>query len=531
MSMNDNSAGPQPGDLDQYGNPIEEQPHFDPFAHFALDEDDWQLPPDSELDDRDPDDRIEGNVHELDLGNLLETIDPAEWDDHTAPEREWTLDTWIPARQMTYLTGAGSAGKSLLGQQLSTCVAMGKPFLGVKTVMANSLYLTCEDDYDELHRRQKKICAGTNTTLTYLSGKMHIMSLMGAIGNELATFDEAGRMKTSEAFKRLLCTIRAYKIGFVVLDNVAHLFTGNENIRNQVAAFCGLLNKLASETQCAVLLIGHPNKAGDAYSGSTAWENQVRSRLFMEVPKDEDGNIPDMDARILRRAKANYAQNGETIDFRWHEMCFKTDSDMPADEFADHATSQREAFDERAFMACLEETTRQNRAVSEQPGRNYAPNIFAEMKASQRMGKTRLKRAMNRLFDAGKLERGEVARGKDRHPVIGIRPVSGVRETAGNPPPFAGNSLGTALRETVRETRGERGKPPRDSARETAGLSTPISLQDITERGAPSGVARPAQNLMGEPLDFSTPANPANLPADKLRAERDPWDDEPDAPF
>src|SRR3546814_7478291 len=78
-----------------------------------------------------------------------------------------------------------------------------------------------------------------------------------------------------------------------------------------------MLNNLASEIDGSVLFLGHPNKAGQDFSGSTAWENQVRSRLFMEVPKDEEGNAPDPDARVLVLGKANYARNGERVNFRW----------------------------------------------------------------------------------------------------------------------------------------------------------------------------------------------------------------------
>jgi RecA-family ATPase len=49
---------------------------------------------------------------------------------------------------------------------------------------------------------------------------------------------------------------------------VAHLFAGNENDRGEVTRFINALNRLAGETGAAVLLLGHPNKAGDSYSGS-----------------------------------------------------------------------------------------------------------------------------------------------------------------------------------------------------------------------------------------------------------------------
>ena len=76
----------------------------------------------------------------------------------------------------------------------------------------------------------------------------------------------------------------------------------NASIRAHVAGFIGLLNSLALETGAAIILISHPNKAGDSFSGSTAFQNQVRSHFHLEV----DANDPD--ARTLKLMKANYAR-------------------------------------------------------------------------------------------------------------------------------------------------------------------------------------------------------------------------------
>lgn len=420
--------GPQPGDLDEYGNQIDDR-----WAHLDAEpsdyEGDWTPPPDTEIDD------YEAEVHDLDLDNLLEVIDPSEWADNETPQREWLLSNWIPARQMTFLTGAGAAGKSLLTQQLCTCVAMGKPFLGVSVAGTRALYITCEDDYDELHRRQKSICNALNISLPYLSGRLYLMSLMGAVGNELATFDEAGRMRTTEAWTRLLHTVRARKIGFLVLDNVAHLFTGNENIRNQVAAFCGLLNKLASETGCAIVLIGHPNKAGNDYSGSTAWENQVRSRLFLKIPKEEDGAILNPDVRVLENGKANYSKNGQALEFRWHEMAFLLESEVARDIGDEALSDAQDRADDERFLRCLRELNRQERPCSEHAGRNYAPFLMARLPESARIGKRRLEAAMERLFRAGKIRTDEVGKYAKGKPIIGLVITNSVSHNAPTTPP------------------------------------------------------------------------------------------------
>jgi RecA-family ATPase len=161
----------------------------------------------------------------------LALIDPSTWEGEDAPERHWKVKDYIPDRQATLLTGKGAAGKSLVSQQQCTCVAMGLPFLGIETMQAPALYITCEDDADELHRRQKAICEALNVPLAHLSGRLHLLSLQGEMGNELATFDQDGRMRTAPRFEQIVEACRSLGIRFLVLDNTAHLFTGNENDR------------------------------------------------------------------------------------------------------------------------------------------------------------------------------------------------------------------------------------------------------------------------------------------------------------
>jgi len=353
---------------------------------------------------------------------MLPLIDPGPWQRMETPGREWALTEWIPHRQATYLTGRGSTGKSLLAQQLSTCIALGLPFMGVETRQAVAIYVTCEDDEDELHRRQKAICESLGVALSDLSGKLHLVSLVGAIGNELVTFTPEGRMTIGETYRTVQATAAATGAGFMALDNVAHLFAGNENIRNQVAAFCALLNQLAHEIDGSVLFVGHPNKAGDSFSGSTAWENQVRSRLFLETPQGEDGPI-DPDVRELSRGKANYARNGQRLAFRWHKWAFISEADLPKDQRSDIAATIQAHADNDIFLQCLDERNRQERAVSEnKASRTYAPKEFAAMAESKRIGRARLEMAMDRLFRIGAIERGFLWRdggeGKDK---VGLR--------------------------------------------------------------------------------------------------------------
>jgi hypothetical protein len=279
----------------------------------------------------------------------LAIIDPADWQGVQPPERRWIVEGLVPIHQATLLTGAGAAGKSLVEQLKCTCIGMGLPFLGVAVEQCPTLYITCEDDPHELHRRQAAICEGLGIPLEATRGKVTLLSLYGELGNELCTFDEARTLRPSKRYGEVLETALGLGARHISLDNTSHLFTGNENARSEVAAFVNLCNALAREIDGAVTMVGFPNKAGDSYSGSTAWENQVRSRLFLETPKNDDGAVIDPDYRVLRNEKANYARKGAEIGFMWHRGTFV----LPPNEDASAPVSH--TFTEQHAMEALQE--------------------------------------------------------------------------------------------------------------------------------------------------------------------------------
>jgi RecA-family ATPase len=75
------------------------------------------------------------------------------------PERKWIVPDWIPYGVVTGLYGDGGLGKSLLAQQLQTCTALGRPWLGLPVQKVASLGVYCEDSRDEILRRQSEINA------------------------------------------------------------------------------------------------------------------------------------------------------------------------------------------------------------------------------------------------------------------------------------------------------------------------------------------------------------------------------------
>jgi RecA-family ATPase len=358
----------------------------------------------------------------------LPVISPASWQGLDPPARRWVLDGWMAAGSAAFLTGDGGVGKSLFTQQLCTCLAAGVPFLGIELERCAALYMTCEDDAEELHRRQAAINASLGLDMSDLAGRLYLVSLKGELGNELAGFDAEGKLKVAPRFKDLETTALRLGAGFVAIDNVAQTFNGNENVRAQVAAFCNLMDRLAMAIGGTVLFLGHPSKGGAEFSGSTGWEAHVRQRLFLDWADAGEGMAGDRDARVLKRSKANYSRAGAEVELRWHAGAFVLDGSAGAAYAPDEADLRRESAEEAVFLACLRVRESQKRAVSDFPNvANYAPKVFAAMPESGRLKIGALAAAMERLIRSGRIERATPShplwRGQDRKPVLGLREV------------------------------------------------------------------------------------------------------------
>ena len=333
----------------------------------------------------------------------LLTLDLAELAGTRATAKQFAIEQIAPLAEVTLFTGPGSAGKSLLGQQLATAAAAGQKCLGLGVQPGPAIYLTCEDDADQLHWRQQHLCEAAGIPMASLAGKLHLISLRGVLDSHLCTFGTDGTLERQPAYNRLEEMIKATGAKLVFLDNVAHLFTGNENDRGQVTRFINLLNRLAGSTGAAILLIAHPNKSGDNYSGSTAWLNAVRSQVTLDRLRDAEGAINDPDARVLSTGKANYSRLGEAVKFRWHKWAFVREDDLPSDTRAELADVIKANEENAAFLKCLEITTERKKAVSENPGTNYFGTVFCKMLEGKKYPRVAFERAFERLLSLGKI--------------------------------------------------------------------------------------------------------------------------------
>jgi hypothetical protein len=236
-----------------------------------------------------------------------------------APLRQWLIDQWIPIGYVTGLYGDGGVGKSLLAQQLLSSTALALPWLGLDLKGGRAFGFMCEDDASELHRRQE----GINRCYGVTMGNLEFLRIAPRLGfdNLLMTFDSDNRGKPTGLFAELCEWLDRFRPRLVVLDTLADIFGGNEVVRAQARQFVqGIGGNIARRYECAVVIPAHPSAAGLASgsgtSGSTAWNNTFRSRLYITRPND------DSDLRLISRMKSNYAPKGGEITASWDNGAF-----------------------------------------------------------------------------------------------------------------------------------------------------------------------------------------------------------------
>ncbi|MBY0361226.1 MAG: AAA family ATPase [Phreatobacter sp.] len=323
----------------------------------------------------------------------------------SVPDREWAVADLIPARNVTILSGDGAVGKSLLGLQLSFAAATGTQWIGLDVTPGKALFLTAEDEMPEVHRRLHAIGSYARFPLAEVHD-LHLLSLAGL--DAVLAIPDAGRasMQATPLFRQLEALVLSEGYSMVILDTLADLFGGDEINRVHARQFIGMLRGLALRG-CAIVMLAHPSQSGmsrgDGASGSTAWNNSVRSRLYLMRPRtdDTDEGAADGNVRVLQVVKANYGPAAMERTIRWCDGVFVPEH-APGGVGGTIGAHMQSEHAENVFLALLRTYIAEGRNVTDK-GPSYGPAIFAKDLRAEGFRKAALTGAMNRLFEKKKI--------------------------------------------------------------------------------------------------------------------------------
>lgn len=258
-------------------------------------------------------------------------VRPSQWGNRLPPRRDWMVERCFVRGSVALVSGDGGIGKSLLMQQLLTSAVMGWPFLGLSCQPGRALFFGCEDDGDELERRQYDINRQLGVSNDDIDEAGLILAPRVGFDNALARLcrDKQSRlywqMEPTRLFERMLERCLEEGVSYVVIDTATQVFAGNQNDETQVMQFCNMLRKMAVMIQGIVILVKHPSAAGRALgtgeSGSVQWHNSVRSRLYMH--KDKTAGL------VLASRKSNYGPADMELPIRWERGAYVLNEPEP----------------------------------------------------------------------------------------------------------------------------------------------------------------------------------------------------------
>lgn len=326
----------------------------------------------------------------------LDVISAASFAGQPIPRQRWLVPDLIPAGNVTILSGDGATGKSLLGLQLAVATATAGEWIGAAPEPGKVLFVSAEDEIEEIHRRLARI----EPDLSIL-GDLSIVPMAGMDAVLAAPEGRDGLLHATPIFIALRTHVAAHRPSLLILDTLADLFGGDEIKKVHARQFVGLLRGLAIDFEVTILLLAHPSQSGmqsgEGTSGNTAWNNSVRSRLYLERRKTERGVEEDADVRTLTTKKANRAAIGTQIVVRWCDGKFVLENEAAR-------VDDRERDAERVFLDLLKQFEIEGRNVSHLTCSTYAPKQFAEHPSANKISKAVFKKAMDRLFERGKIK-------------------------------------------------------------------------------------------------------------------------------
>jgi len=264
-----------------------------------------------------------------------------------APERLWLVPEWIAANEVNSLYGAGALGKTLLAQQLVCAAVSGGLWLGLHVEQQHAvLAVFCEDRKEEIHRRHDAIRQANGHVFGEAYEAVHVWARYG-LNNVLFSYRNDAPL-FGAFHERLKAKIEHLNPGLLIIDTIRDVYGDNECDPAKVNLFLKtilgglILSQQARGYGLTILLLGHPSvtgqeEGGSGLAGTLAWENAVRSRLYLSKPKDGGAN-----ERTLTRGKANYASSGEetALHMIWNDGVFQTIGEVERRQVRDRNLAQ-----------------------------------------------------------------------------------------------------------------------------------------------------------------------------------------------
>ena len=233
------------------------------------------------------------------------------------PPRRFVQDKLFQRGQVTCLAGSGGAGKSTFTLISKVAQVTGTNLLGFKVYEPGPCwYIHGEDDTVEVMRRLKAICSHFNIDPAALENKLWL-SCVDDTPFALLETDGDGTFAIDSIVDDIIKTIERHKFLITTLDPWGDFFGGRENDTESMRLGGTTLNRIARQTDSAVVVLHHVRKGAngadvDAIRGGKSFTDKLRNNLMLVPMTDADGDLLGVEKNetahflSLVSVKANY---------------------------------------------------------------------------------------------------------------------------------------------------------------------------------------------------------------------------------
>jgi hypothetical protein len=209
---------------------------------------------------------------------------------------QWLWHPYIPFGKLTIIQGDPGEGKTTLALRLAAACATGNPLPGMESMEPfNVIYQSAEDGMgDTIKPRLMEAGADLDRVLSIVEDK-----------KQLSLLDE-----------RIEKAIREHNARLMILDPIQGYIGSRVDINraNEIRTVLKSVSYVAEQTGCAIVLIGHLNKASgssSAYRGLGSIDFRAAARSVLLIGRLKN----DPTVRVIVHDKSSLAPEGKSLAF------------------------------------------------------------------------------------------------------------------------------------------------------------------------------------------------------------------------
>jgi len=262
----------------------------------------------------------------------------SESDLDNIPPRRWIYGRELVRGFVSAIGAPGGVGKTAFAMAVALSIASGRSLFWPHTGAPPSWlrvhkrgpvwFYNLEDPFDEMRRRAKAAISHHQVRFQDIEGQFYIDS-----GRDkpltIAVRSDTGEVVAAPIVSSLVAELKARQITVMIVDPFVQSHQAEENNNNEMAEVLALWGRVANEADCAIWLVHHFRKGGqagdgEAFRGASALQGACRAMSTLTAMSKDEAESMGIDEGMRKRyvrlddAKANLSPAADRAN--WYHL-------------------------------------------------------------------------------------------------------------------------------------------------------------------------------------------------------------------